>query len=86
MEMDIDVRRDGDNLIISSAEQHHTLMTAIKQAAWDVDGRAGYNRGHPFQGDAELVVSGDDAEDTVREAVEKVRDDIAAFRDAFESA
>lgn len=86
MDMDIDVRRDGDSLIISSAEQHHTLMTALRQAAWDVDGTAGYNRGHPFQGDAELVVTGEDAEETVMDAVEKVRDDIAAFRDAFESA
>lgn len=84
--MDIEVRRDGDTLIISSTEQHHTLMTALKQAAWDVDGKAGYNRGHPFQGDAELVVSGDDAEQVVQDAVEKVRDDLAAFRDAFESA
>lgn len=84
--MDIDVRTDDDNLIVSSAEQHHTLMTLLKQAAWDADGKAGYNMGHPFQGETELVVSGDDPAGTLQDAIEEVRDQLDAFRGAFEDA
>lgn len=85
--MDLEVRDEDGNLIISPEERSHTLMTAVKQVVWQVGGRAGYNKGHPYEDEGgELVVESDDPEETVQEAVEEFRDRLDEFRDAFESA
>lgn len=85
--MDIDVREEGGKTIISPAERNHTLMTLLKQAVWDAGGKAGYNQGHPYEGDTgELVVDADDPADMLADAAAAVRDDLEEFRDAFADA
>ncbi|MDY6769659.1 MAG: hypothetical protein SVU88_01665 [Candidatus Nanohaloarchaea archaeon] len=85
--MDADVREEGGKTIISPSERNHTLMTLLKRAVWEADGRAGYNRGHPYEGDTgELVVEADDVAGTVADAIDHARSELDEFRDAFESA
>lgn len=85
--MELDVREENGRLVIAPSERNHTLMTLLKQAVWEADGRAGYNTGHPYEGDAgELVVEGDDSAETLHDAIDTVRDQLDEFRDAFDSA
>lgn len=85
--MELDVHGEADKTVISPGERNHTLMTLLKQAIWDEGGKAGYNQGHPYEGDAgELVVDASDPQETIKAAVNALRDDLDEFRDAFESA
>ena len=84
--MDIDIEQHDGKALITSEAQNHTLMTALKQAVWDEGGKSGYNKGHPYAGEGTLVVEGDDPEATLEAAVERLRNDLDAFLDAFESA
>ncbi len=85
--MDLDVYEENGKTVISPSERSHTLMTVLKQAIWDAGGKAGYNRGHPYEGDTgELVLESDAPADTLDEAISMVQDELEAFQDTFESA
>lgn len=82
--MDVDVREEDEKTVLVPSDRNHTLMTVLKQAVWDSGGKAGYNRGHPYEDDTgELVVEAGDTADAVAEAVEAVQDDLDTVRDAF---
>lgn len=84
--MDLTIEEADDTLKIHSPDKNHTVMTLLKQAAWNEGGKAGYDRGHPYTGDATLVVEGDDPHDLLDDTIDEARDQIAALRDAFEGA
>lgn len=84
--MHIMVEQDDDHVIIGSAERDHTLMSLLKQAVWMEDGQAGYDKGHPYTGSSKLIINADDPEDVLDAAVDRVRDQLDAFEDAFEDA
>ncbi|MDY6774327.1 MAG: hypothetical protein SVS85_03945 [Candidatus Nanohaloarchaea archaeon] len=82
--MDLDVRKEGGKLVLTPSERNHTLMNLLKQAVWDVGGKAGYNQGHPYEGGGgELVVEGDDPQEVLQNAVDSVEEDLEEFGDAF---
>lgn len=85
--MDIDVREEEDKLILSPSERNHSLMMVLKRAVWDAGGKAGYNKGHPYEGESgELVVDASSPEDTLDDAIGILQDDLDEFRNAFESS
>lgn len=84
--MELDIREEEGKLVIAADERNHTLMNFLKRAVWDAEGRAGYNTGHPFEGDAgELVVDGDDPEEVLKDAIQEARERLDEFEDAFGS-
>jgi DNA-directed RNA polymerase subunit L len=84
--MNLSVERDDDRLVVGSEERNHTVLNLIKQAVWDVGGQAGYDRGHPYRGESKLVVTADDPDETLEDAIEKVQDDVETFIDTFDDA
>lgn len=84
--MNLSVERDDNRLVVGSDDRNHTVMNLLKQAVWDEGGQAGYDKGHPYTGGGKLVITADDPEDMLENAVQRVRDDLDAFKDAFESA
>ncbi len=84
--MELTVEERDDRVLVHSPDRQHTLLTLLKQAVWDVGGQAGYDKGHEYAGEATLVVSGDEPRETLDDAVDAARDELDAFRDAFESA
>lgn len=84
--MQIDIEQDDGRLKIGSEGQDHTLMTLLKQAAWEEGGQAGYDKGHPYTGGSKLVITADSPEQVLDDAVDRVRDQLDEFRDAFNNA
>lgn len=85
--MEVDVREENGKMILSPSERNHSLMNALKRAVWDAGGKSGYNQGHPYEGESgELVVDSDSPGDTLEDAIDILKDDLAEFRDAFDSA
>ncbi len=84
--MDLSVEQEDGRLIVGSENRNHTVLNLIKQAVWDEGGQAGYDRGHPYRGESRLVITADDPEDVLQDAVTRAQDDLDEFADAFESA
>lgn len=84
--MDLTVEQEDDQLVVGSDERNHTVLHLIKQAVWEVGGQAGYDRGHPYRGESKLVITADNPEDTLQDAIEQVQDDLETFADTFEDA
>lgn len=84
--MELTFEEDGDALQIHSPDKNHTVMTLLKQAAWAQDSQAGYDRGHPYTGDATLVINADNPHDVLDDAIDHARNQISELRDAFEDA
>lgn len=84
--MELDVEAADGHLLVKSPDRDHTLLNLLKQAVWDAGGQAGYDKGHPYTGEATLVVRGDDPEQTLDDAIDEVTDQLETFRSAFESA
>jgi len=84
--MNLSVEQDGNRLIIGAEDSNHTVLTLLKQAIWEEGGQAGYDKGHPYTGNGRLVITADNPDDMLDDAVDRVRDQLTAFEDAFESA
>lgn len=84
--MNITVEEQDNRLIVSPGEQNHTLMTLLKHAVNEEGGTAGYDKGHPYTGGAKLIVTGDNPDDVLESAIERAREQLDDFEDAFDSA
>lgn len=84
--MELTVEEENDRLLVHSHGRHHTIMNLLRQAVWDVGGKAGYDRGHEYTGDATLVVEGDDPGQVLQEAIGHAADELDAFQNAFNNA
>lgn len=85
--MKLSVEEDADNrLMIGSEDRNHTLLNLLKQAVWDVGGQAGYDKGHPYTGESTLVITDDDPQTTLEDAVDHARKRLDTFEDAFKDA
>lgn len=84
--MDLSVEQEDDRLVVGSDGDNHTVMTLLKQAVWDEGGQAGYDKGHPYTGDSRLVITADDPEQTLDDAVQHVKDQLDEFEDLFDDA
>jgi len=78
--MELETIEKDDRLVVDMS-QNHTLANLIRKAIWESGGEAGYDKGHPLDEESMLVVSGDNPEEVLEDAIEQARewlDDIEA--------
>lgn len=69
-----------DGKIIISMERDHTLGNLLRRAIWEIGGEAGYERGHPYIGDAKLVIYGKNPEEILKKALTKIKNDLKELK------
>jgi DNA-directed RNA polymerase subunit L len=74
-----EVLKEKDKLIISM-EKNNTLGNLLRTAIWSVGGESGYDRGHPYIGDAKLVVYGEKPEEVLKKAITKLKIDLKELK------
>ena len=71
--MELETIEKEDRLIVDM-QQNHTLANLIRKAIWENDEEAGYDKGHPLGDESNLIIKGDNPEQTLDEAVETARE------------
>jgi DNA-directed RNA polymerase subunit L len=71
--MELETVEKDDRLIVDM-NQNHTLANLIRKAIWANDGEAGYDKGHPLGDESNLIIKGENLEDTLEDAIETARE------------
>ncbi len=61
---------EKDDRMIVDMKQNHALANLIRKKAWENDGEAGYDKGHPLGDESNLIIKSDNPEEVLQNAVD----------------